>query len=208
MGIFQNRMKTVASASPNTKLPFFPAPCLFEQVEIEAVKWNTKRGKAHVKNWIVQGRVLVCSGDAARLAANAAARSQNPTIPEAVPYVGQAFSWVQKIDESDDEQSSMADGSIKGFIFAVLGVDPGDDAGMKARLGAPPSITDEQWGGVLDAVSEQFCAPQNPQRGKIVTLATVEIKTKGKGLPFTIHDWRPFRGAAVPAKAAGAQVTA
>lgn len=172
MGIFGTRL---GSASPSSQSPYFPTGKHFEAVSIEQVKWQEKQGKKGVYLWIVNGRVEACAADPA--------------------LVGQTFGWIQKVDTNDEFQQSLADGSIKGFMFAALGVEPGDDAGLRARLNVPEATTVEAWGTILDGLSEQFVAKANPMRGKQVALTTCDKATK-KGGVVTLHDWRPCRVAA------------
>lgn len=172
MGIFGTRL---GSAVPNSEAPYFPTGLHFEQVVVEEVKWKEKEGKKGVFLWIVKGRVEACAAKPA--------------------LVGQTFCWIQKVDTNDEFQRALADGSIKGFMFAVLGSEPGDDAGLRGKLAIPESTTVEAWGTILDGLSEQFVAKANPMRGKSVALTTNDKATK-KGGVITIHDWRPCRLAA------------
>jgi hypothetical protein len=178
MGIFGTRL---GSATTSNAPPYFPTGLHFEAVSIETVKWQEKQGKKGVYLWIVNGRVESCAAK-----------------PE---LVGQTFGWVQKVDTNDDQQRAMADGSIKGFMFAVLGKDPGDDAGLRALLGVPETTTVEAWGTILDGLSEQFVAKANPMRGKRVSLTTADKAKKNSPGVITIHDWKPVRIASATAAA-------
>lgn len=173
MGIFGSRL---GSATTSNAPPYFPTGTYFESVVVEQVKWQEKQGKKGVYLWIVNGRVETCTAQ--------------PGLQ------GQTFGWVQKVDTNDEFQRSMADGSIKGFMFAVLGVEPGDDARLRALLNVPESTTVEAWGTILDGLSEQFVAKANPMHGKRVSLTTCDKSKKNSPGVITIHDWRPCRVAA------------
>lgn len=181
MGIFGTRL---GSATTSNAPPYFPTGLHFEAVSVEAVKWQEKQGKKGVYLWIVNGRVEACAAK-----------------PE---LVGQTFGWVQKVDTNDEFQRAMADGSIKGFMFAVLGSEPGDDAGLRARLNVPETTTVDAWGTILDGLSEQFVAKANPMRGKRVALTTCDKAKKNSPGVITIHDWKPCRIVASTAPAGGA----
>lgn len=172
MGIFGTRL---GAATTSNAPPYFPTGLHFEAVSVETVKWQEKNGKKGVYLWIVNARVEVCT--------------VQPSLQ------GQTFGWVQKVDTHDEFQQKMADGAIKGFMFAVLGSAPGDDAGLRARLGVPESTTVDAWGTILDGLSEQFVAKANPMRGRRVSLTTSDKAKKNSPGNITIHDWRPIAGA-------------
>lgn len=103
--------------------------------------------------------------------------SDNPKIP-----VGGDRSQVIPMDET------MTLPNIKGFIAAASGVDPLDD-----------DIDDKVEKFWSKAVGQSLSYDQiadlmvdgNPLEGVELELECVEIITRGKGQPFTKHNWQP-----------------
>ena len=79
-------------------------------------------------------------------------------------------------------ESSM--GNIKGFLAACNGVDPNDQAAVKA------AFTDANGQDLSEAVAELSVSEDNPLAGTILKLRTENKLTKA-GNPFTLHFWHP-----------------
>jgi hypothetical protein len=103
--------------------------------------------------------------------------STNPQRP-----VGLKGTWQVKMGQD------MSLPNIKGFLAACNGANPGND---KEVLDC---FTDKAGNDVSEETAEMAVGDDNPLAGVEVDLTVVMITTKGKGLPFSKHEWSPVRG--------------
>ena len=88
--------------------------------------------------------------------------------------VGSQRAWIQKLDDADTAEPAM-----KAYMYALLGYEwSRDKEFLKAQV--DPQLTALTEAGVSDA---------NPYKGRQIGVRTVGTTTKGKGLPFTRHDF-------------------
>lgn len=109
--------------------------------------------------------------------------------PEDKLKPGQTRAQVIKMNPND----TMGPGNVKAFVLAVSGIEPTDPEGAKKAI----AVWSEALGQKLtfEEVCERVFNEKAPLVvGHLMDLECVEIKTQGKGLPFTVHNWGPWQG--------------
>ena len=97
--------------------------------------------------------------------------------------VGSKRTWLQKLDPVD-----VAFPAIKSFMYALLGYNfQGVDKEFCVK-NIDPQLTKEDGTGLTD----QALSDKQPFKGRKVGVDTVQVKTVGKGLNFTRHNFFPI----------------
>lgn len=106
--------------------------------------------------------------------------SDNPEIQE-----GQTRNWYQALRDKD-----IAFSAIKEFMLNLFNIDQSN----KEELKEFEDGLDELMAEVADEDWKDKPEDEHPLHGKTIGVSCFTKETKGKGEPFTVHDWEPWEG--------------